>query len=124
MLLPRTSGLQIIMDAVKDAKPDIYDLTIAFPSYSGEVPTYDMGYDRKTDTDVPSMKSLLAGKGPESVSIHGQKFAFDDVTGDLQEFLDTRWTEKEARMNYFIEHQCFPEAKHESVKRLHLSVRS
>jgi lysocardiolipin and lysophospholipid acyltransferase len=123
VLLPRTSGLQIIMDAVKDAKPDIYDLTIAFPSYSGEVPTYDMGYGRKTDTEVPSMKSLLAGKGPESVSIHAQKFAFDDVTGDLQEFLDTRWKEKEARMNYFIEHQCFPEAKDEGVKRLHLSVR-
>lgn len=123
MLLPRTSGLQIILDAVQDAKPDIYDLTIAFPTYSGEVPTYDMGYGRKKDTDVPSMKSLLAGKGPKSVSIHAQKFSFDEVTGDLQGFLDKRWTEKEARMNYFIEHQRFPQAEGEESMRLNLSVR-
>lgn len=119
MLLPRTSGLQIILDAVKDVKPDIYDLTIAFPSYSGEVPTFDMGYDRKTDTAVPSMKSLLAGQAPGSVSIHAQKFAFDDVTADLQGFLDARWQEKEQRMNHFIKHQQFPAKEGEEHSHIH-----
>ncbi|CAH0482238.1 unnamed protein product [Peronospora belbahrii] len=109
VLLPRTTGLQIILDAVADVKPDIYDLTLAFPSYSGEVPTFDMGYGRKIDTEVPSMKSLVAGKQPAgSVAIHSRKFSYEDATVDLQEFLDARWKEKEERLNYFIEHHRFP----------------
>lgn len=123
VLLPRTSGLQIILDAVDGVKPDIYDMTIAFPTYSGEVPTFDMGYSRKTDTGVPSMKSLLAGQGPAHVAIHSKKFAFDDATQDLEAFLDARWREKEARMNHFIDHQAFPVQEGEDVAVVSLPVR-
>lgn len=122
VLLPRTSGLQIILNAVEDVKPDIYDLTLAFPTYSGEVPTFDMGYDRKTDTGVPSMKSLLAGQGPKHVAIHSKKFSYDEATQNLETFLDARWQEKEERMNYFIKHQKFP-VKDEEVSVLTLPVR-
>ncbi|KAI9922198.1 hypothetical protein PsorP6_001767 [Peronosclerospora sorghi] len=109
VLLPRTTGMQIILDAVADVKPDIYDLTLAFPSYSGEVPTFDMGYGRKIDTEIPSMKSLLAGKQPSGcVAIDSQKFSYEDATADLKGFLDARWKEKEERLNYYIEHQQFP----------------
>ncbi|DAZ99266.1 TPA: hypothetical protein N0F65_005434 [Lagenidium giganteum] len=122
VLLPRTAGLQIILDAVKDAKPDIYDLTLAFPTYSGEVPTYDMGYSRKIDTDVPSMKSLLAGQGPKQVSIHGAKYSYDEVAGNLEQFLDARWSEKETRMNNFIKHQKFDPKVEPEVLPLPASV--
>ncbi|KAL4176378.1 hypothetical protein KRP22_001321 [Phytophthora ramorum] len=109
VLLPRTTGMQIILDAVAEAKPDIYDFTLAFPSYSGEVPTFDMGYGRKVDTEVPSMKSLLAGQAPQGrVAIHSRKFSYEDAATDLQGFLDARWKEKEERLNYFIKHQQFP----------------
>lgn len=108
VLLPRTSGLQIILDAVKEVQPDIYDLTIAFPSYSGEVPTAEMGYSRKVDTEVPSMKSLLACKGPKTVSIHSKKYSFSEANANLEQFLDSRWKEKEERLDYFIKHQQFP----------------
>ncbi|TDH70632.1 hypothetical protein CCR75_005549 [Bremia lactucae] len=111
VLLPRTTGMQIILDAVAEAKPDIYDLTLAFPSYSGEVPTYQMGYTRQFDTEVPSMKSLLAGKQPLGrVALHSQRYSYEDVAKDLQGFLDARWKEKEARLTYFMKHQAFPEA--------------
>ncbi|KAG7386090.1 Acyl-CoA:lysophosphatidylglycerol acyltransferase 1 [Phytophthora pseudosyringae] len=121
LLLPRTTGMQIILDAVAETKPDIYDLTLAFPSYSGEVPTYDMGYGRKVDTEVPSMKSLLAGKQPAGrVAMHSRKFAYEDATTDLQGFLDARWKEKEERLNYFIEHQQFPGT--ENTVEMDLSV--
>jgi lysocardiolipin and lysophospholipid acyltransferase len=113
VVLPRTSGMEIILDAVKDVRPDIYDLTIAFPSYSGEIPTFEMGYDRKTDTDVPSMKSLLAGKSPGQVAVHARKFSYAEAEKDLQKFLDTRWAEKDVRLAHFIKHQKFPVAKNE-----------
>ncbi|GMF28641.1 unnamed protein product [Phytophthora lilii] len=121
VLLPRTTGMQIILDAVEEAKPDIYDLTLAFPSYSGEVPTYDMGYGRKVDTEVPSMKSLLAGKAPVGrVAMHSRRFSYEDAATDLQGFLDARWKEKEERLNYFIEHQRFP--GEETTVEMELSV--
>ncbi|RLN57271.1 hypothetical protein BBJ28_00018877 [Nothophytophthora sp. Chile5] len=122
VLLPRTTGMQIILDAVADVKPDIYDLTLAFPSYSGEVPTYDMGYDRKIDTEVPSMKSMLAGKAPVGrVALHSRKFSYDEATKDLEGFLDARWQEKEDRLRYFIEHQRFP-GQPEDAAELELST--
>jgi hypothetical protein len=31
------------MDALKGAKPDILDVTITYHSYTGEVPTWEMG---------------------------------------------------------------------------------
>ncbi|KAE9029183.1 hypothetical protein PR003_g2964 [Phytophthora rubi] len=125
VLLPRTTGMQIILDAVADTKPDIYDLTLAFPSYSGEVPTFDMGYGRKVDTEVPSMKSLLAGKAPVGrVAMHSRKFSYEDAATDLQGFLDARWKEKEERMNYFIEHQKFPGDETTVEMELSTSVRA
>ena len=123
VLLPRTTGLRIILDAAAAVKLDIYDLTLAFPSYSGEVPSYDMGYGRKLDAEVPSMKSLVAGKQPAgSVAIHSRKFRYEDAVKDLQGFLDARWKEKEERLNYFIEHQQFSGEENMVVMELSVSL--
>ena len=40
ILLPRTTGLQMCLKALKQAKPDIYDFTMCYDSYTGEVHTY------------------------------------------------------------------------------------
>lgn len=111
-----------MLDAVQDVKPDIYDMTIAFPSYSGEVPTFAMGYGRNIDTEVPSMSDLLAGKGPSSVSIHSKKYSYDQASENLEAFLDARWTEKEARLNHFIQHQQFDPEEGEETQEIALSV--
>lgn len=121
VVLPRTAGLQVILDAVEKVQPDIYDLTLAFPSYSGEIPTFDMGYDRKIDTQVPSMKSLLAGKKTGPISIHSRRFSYADAKKDLQGFLDTRWAEKDVRMAHFIKHKAFPVQKNEKRELVTLS---
>jgi hypothetical protein len=111
VLLPRTKGLQLMLDAVKDSQPDIYDLTMGFPTYTGEIPTFDMEYDRNIDTGIPSMKSLLAGqKPPGSIHLHGKKYTYDQVMNDfssLEHFLDTCWLEKEKRLEFFIHNQHF-----------------
>ncbi|CCI42137.1 unnamed protein product [Albugo candida] len=109
VLLPRVAGLQVILDAVDAAEPDIYDMTIAFPSYSGEIPTTAMGYTRKHDTEIPSMKTLLARRSSRKpIWIHGQKFEYQHVKEDLQTFLDTRWKAKEELLKHFTKHQKFP----------------
>ncbi len=122
VLLPRTSGLQLVLDSVGDVKPDIYDLTMVFPSYSGEIPTFEMGYDRKIDTQVPSMKTLLAGKYPGSISLHAKKYSYDEAYANIEQFLDTRWAEKDARMEHYIKHQSFPIVEGEITRTLHMKV--
>ncbi|RHY41706.1 hypothetical protein DYB30_004746 [Aphanomyces astaci] len=105
LLLPRTSGLHTMLAATAAIKPDVYDLTLAYPSYSGEVPTAAMGYSRHTDTGVPSMAAVLCGRGPTRVSIHGSKHAFDDVFGKEETFLDKAWQTKEKLLDQFIANQ-------------------
>ncbi|OQR85213.1 1-acyl-sn-glycerol-3-phosphate acyltransferase [Thraustotheca clavata] len=118
LLLPRSTGLQIMMDAFANTdgvKPDIYDLTIGYPSYSGEIPTYDMGYGRNIDTEIPSMKSLVAGKGPNEIHLHGQKFTFDHVKQlGVEKFLDQQWAFKDQILKEFIENQSFVSQKESS----------
>lgn len=43
VMSPRVRGLEACINALQDAKPDIVDITIAYDSYSGEVPTWEMG---------------------------------------------------------------------------------
>lgn len=112
-----------MLDAVQDVKPDIYDMTIAFPSYSGEVPTFAMGYGRNIDTEVPSMSDLLAGKEPATVSIYSKKYTYDQATENLEAFLDSRWVEKEERLNHFIQHQNFDQEEDEETQEIELPVR-
>lgn len=122
VLLPRVAGLQVILDAVDAAEPDIYDMTIAFPSYSGEIPTTAMGYTRKHDTEIPSMKTLLARRSSRKpIWIHGQKFEYQHVKEDLQTFLDTRWKAKEELLKHFTKHQKFPSS--DSARHVVLPVR-
>ncbi|KDO29801.1 hypothetical protein SPRG_04915 [Saprolegnia parasitica CBS 223.65] len=112
VLLPRAAGLQLLLDAYAntDIKPEIYDVTIAYPSYSGEVPTYEMGYSRHIDTEVPSMQHVLARTHPESVHLHITKHEFNDANANVESFLDKQWLRKEALLNEFIVHQEFASA--------------
>lgn len=112
-LLPRSGGLKVLLQAVKDIQPDIYDLTMAFSTYSGEIPTYDMGYDRNTDTMVPSVKKLLAGQSPAKVHVHGERFTYDQVSGRVEEWLDEQWVRKEQRLQEYIRAERLTTSKKE-----------
>ncbi|ETV96878.1 hypothetical protein, variant [Aphanomyces invadans] len=110
LLLPRTTGLHTMLAATEQIKPDVYDLTMAYPTYSGEVPTAAMGYSRKKDTGVPSMTDVLCGRGPTTVWIHGAKHTFDDVFENEEAFLDNAWQAKEKLLSDFISNQEFAPA--------------
>lgn len=42
--------------------------------YSGEVPTWEMGYGRERDTGVPSVADLFRGKTSSAVHLHVKTF--------------------------------------------------
>ncbi|OQR84292.1 1-acyl-sn-glycerol-3-phosphate acyltransferase [Achlya hypogyna] len=109
VMLPRSAGLQLLLDAYAHTsiKPEIYDVTVAYSGYSGEVPTYAMGYDRATDKSVPNMKHVLARVASEPVHLHVTKHKYDDVVDNPEAFLDRQWVRKDALMHEFIEHQEF-----------------
>ncbi|ETW00792.1 hypothetical protein, variant [Aphanomyces invadans] len=113
VLLPRSTGLRLMLEAFKDSpvKPDILDITMAFPSYSGEVPTFAMGYDRHVDVQLPSMKKIVMGQGPSKVHLHCRRIPMADVGENVEGCLDQLWVAKEALLNEFIEHQCFASQK-------------
>lgn len=96
-MLPRTNGLQLLLDAFAntDVKPDVYDITIGYTGYTGEIPSYAMGYSRQRDTLLPNMFGLLAGDSPKRVHIHFTKHSYAKVVDNVQGFLDQQWQTKD-----------------------------
>lgn len=42
---------------------------MGYTGYSGEIPSWEMGYTRDRDVDVPNLGALLKGRAPGPVSI-------------------------------------------------------
>jgi len=108
LLLPRTTGLLHSIKELKSHITAVYDVTIAYQSYSGEIPTYEMGYTRNKDKDIPSFRSVLEGKFPEKVFMHVVRYDLSQIPTDDKEFtvwLDRIWKEKDERLEYFIHNQ-------------------
>ena len=43
LISPRVRGMEGCMEGLRTSKPDILDCTICYQSYTGEIPTWDMG---------------------------------------------------------------------------------
>lgn len=41
---------------------------MGYTGYSGEIPSWEMGYTRDKDVDVPNLGALLKGRAPGPVS--------------------------------------------------------
>ena len=104
LLLPRSKGFATILESLSVAmgadNVDVFDLTVVHEGYGGEVPTYEMGYDRKYDHHVPSMEKLLRhpslGQLP-GVFIHSVRHTASEILqGEMsvEEWLDKCWVEK------------------------------
>lgn len=42
---------------------------MAYSGYSGEIPSWEMGYTRDRDVDVPNLGALLKGRAPGPVCV-------------------------------------------------------
>lgn len=91
--------------------PSVYDVTIGYPGYHGEVPDWNLGFGRKFDKEIGNLKTLMEGKSQPLVHLHFQKIDGEEVGSIEGGFLDRIWENKEARMDYFAKHQAFQEAE-------------
>jgi len=103
LLLPRTKGLKKAIDCLENVT-HIYDLTIAYPTYTGEVPTVNDGHSRKRDVGIPSLYTALGADTPtDKIHIHVAKYEVEKVKENLTEFLDQAWLKKEKRLHQFMD---------------------
>eukprot|EP00903_Cladosiphon_okamuranus_P020541 g18854.t1 len=133
LLLPRTTGFGACLNAFNCAENSgagaggrggdggrtggrdrvcsnrvVYDVTMAYTGYSGEIPTWEMGYTRDTDVDIPNLGALLKGRAPGPVHLHVEKHHVEDIAGDGKAWLDATWARKDALLQRFIEDGRFP----------------
>jgi len=112
LISPRTTGFRACMDAMtatlengEKQYPSVYDITVAYDGFHGEVPDWELGFGRAEDTDIGQLDCFLAGRSQKCVHVHFKKYEGKDVDED---FLDNRWKEKDALLSAFRENQTFP----------------
>ncbi|CAM9760926.1 unnamed protein product, partial [Heterosigma akashiwo] len=93
LLLPRTTGFSCCLQNLPDNAEgyNIYDMTIAYSSYSGEVPTWSMGYTRKHDLDIPSVARLMHYDPGKEVHIHITKTSAPSIVANVDKWMDETW---------------------------------
>lgn len=109
-LLPRSKGVEGILNSL-GGDYDVYDLTMNFTGYSGEIPTWDMGYERNKDFAVPNVHKLFFGM--EVGECHMDVVNLGMVTAKgraLEQLLDERWARKDQLQREFAQHQHWESA--------------
>lgn len=125
LVVPRSAGLAAaIQGFVEGGVPledvVIYDATLAYAGYSGEVPAWKLGFERVRDVELPNVARLLRGQPGRFVRVHCDAFRasdlvrdVDDVERRLVKWLDERWTAKNAMLQSFaVEEDFGPECGH------------
>lgn len=125
LVVPRSAGLAAaIRGFVEGGVPledvVIYDATLAYAGYSGEVPAWKLGFERARDVELPNVARLLRGQPGRFVRVHCDAFRasdlvrdVDDVERGLVKWLDDRWTLKNTMLQTFaVEEDFGPECGH------------
>jgi len=105
LLLPRVTGLRKALECLTNADC-VYDVTLCYDGYTGEIPTYEDGYDRQRDKAIPSFQKVLKGFCPKKVYFHITRRPIPPL--DLDNFtrwLDECWLEKDRRLDQFVKKQ-------------------
>jgi len=111
VLVPRSKGLEGCLASLpKNGHGyNVYDMTIAYSSYTGEIPTWEMGYTRNKDLEIPSISKMMKFETCKEVHIHIKMATAAQVLENTEQWLDKAWSEKEFLMTHFASHQSFPE---------------
>mmetsp|Transcript_2945 Transcript_2945/g.3365 ORF Transcript_2945/g.3365 Transcript_2945/m.3365 type:complete len:459 (-) Transcript_2945:131-1507(-) len=113
-LLPRSKGFESVIDLLNEHSeypPEIFDVTMNFDGYSGEIPTWEMGYTRNVDVLVPTINTFIMGTAASRCHLDSRKFTYSEVKSHpegVEGWLDEQWVRKERLMLKFAEEQGFP----------------
>ena len=123
-VLPRSTGFAALVETMcqspQGLSPVIYDLTLAYHGYSGEVPTYEMHYDRKRDFEIPNVLKMMQGRACPQVHVHVKTYEVDEaLVANPEQWLDARWVEKDALLERFIQTQSFNGEGREEKRVIH-----
>ena len=101
VLLPRTTGFNSCIEALRTSHPFVYDMTIAFPGYSGQAPS-------AVDSSLlDTFLRFCNGEGPRDVHVRLKRYPLEEVLADPH-WLDNRWAEKDRVLTYFGRMEEFP----------------
>lgn len=100
LLLPHTKGFYASLDALKNAGPVVYDMTICDEEYRGDIPP-------EAPSSMRMLIDWLFGQVPRAVHVRMKRFSMEEVTGEPQ-WLDHRWALKDKQMLHFKHHHQFP----------------
>lgn len=105
-LLPRPSGMQLLLQELRDTVPYLYDCTIAYEP----IPPGRYG------SEIYGLRSVyFQGRPPSSVNMHWRRFKVADIPIDdkasMHEWLDARWREKDDLLDAFQKTGRFPADK-------------
>ncbi|MDI1485963.1 MAG: hypothetical protein OHK93_004152 [Ramalina farinacea] len=102
-LLPRSTGLQFMLQELRDTVEYVYDCTIA---YEG-VPHGEFAQDIFTVG-----ASYFGGRPPKSVNMYWRRFRVNAMPLDdprkFELWLRLRWREKDRFIDYYLKHGKFP----------------
>jgi hypothetical protein len=77
---------------------------MAFEGYSGEVPSWEMGYERNADHGIPNVKKMFFGMDVGECFIDVRRFAELPDANALEPWLDERWARKDRMLKRFASH--------------------
>lgn len=112
-LLPRARGFQAVIEMIKKHSgefPEVFDMTMSFDSYSGEIPTWEMGYTRNRDILIPNHSTLVLGKCSRRCHLDCRKFSVEDIEKHpygVEGWLDDRWIRKDRLLQKYTLKQGF-----------------
>lgn len=91
--------------------PEVFDITLNWEGFSGEIPTWEMGYTRERDTLIPNFPNLLSGSCSDKCFMDSTRFSVDEIKAHplgIEGWLNERWARKDRLTEEFIEAQRFP----------------
>jgi len=100
LLLPRTRGFHSSLECLRESRPAIYDVTLAYSGYDGSLPA-------SVDLSMPTLWDLLRRRFPREVHLRIKRYSMEEVLQDSN-WLFKKWAEKDRLLAHFARHQQFP----------------
>lgn len=112
-LLPRSKGLEALIEVMQKhgKNPEIVDVTVVYDGYSGEIPTFEMGYERNIDKTIPNGRTLFSGEAGDITNMDIRHFDGQTVLKHpkgVQGWLDERFVRKNKIMEAFSKTHKMP----------------